>query len=107
MPRYMVIASYTAEGIQGVLKGGGGSARRKAVADAVSGLGGKIESFDFAFGEDDVYVICELPDNVAAASLGLAVGATGLVRVRTVVLLTPEEIDRAASGDVSYRGPGQ
>lgn len=106
MSRYMVIASYAADGIKGLLKGGG-TARAHAVGEAVQGLGGRLESFDFAFGGDDVYALVDLPDNVAAAALGLAVSASGLVRTRTVVLLTPEEIDRAAQGTVGYVGPGQ
>jgi uncharacterized protein with GYD domain len=46
----------------------------------------------FAFGEHDVVVICEMPDNVSAAAFALAVGAGGTVAsYRTTVLLTPEE----------------
>jgi uncharacterized protein with GYD domain len=104
--RYMVIGSYATNGVRGLLKGGG-TARAHAVSDAVQGLGGRLVSFDFAFGEADVYALVELPDNVAAATLGLAVSASGLVRTRTVVLLTPAEIDEAARGSVGYVGPGQ
>ena len=106
MPRYLIIASYTAEGEQGLLAKGG-TARRTSVTDMVEKLGGKVETFDFAFGEDDVFVICELPDNVTAAAIGLAVGASGLVAIRIVVLLTPEEIDDAAAKHAEYHGPGQ
>ena len=106
VPRYLIIASYTAEGEQGLLSQGG-SARRTSVTEMVEKLGGRVETFDFAFGEDDVYVVSELPDNVTAAAIGLAVGASGLVSVRTVVLLTPEEIDAAAEKHAEYRGPGQ
>jgi uncharacterized protein with GYD domain len=106
VPRYLIIASYTAEGEQGLLAKGG-TARRTSVTDMVEKLGGKVETFDFAFGEDDVFVICELPDNVTAAAIGLAVGASGLVAIRTVVLLTPEEIDAAAGKHADYHGPGQ
>jgi uncharacterized protein with GYD domain len=73
----------------------------------VEKLGGTVETFDFAFGEDDVFTICDLPDNVTAASIGLTVGASGLTAVRTVVLLTPEEIDAAAQQHPDYHGPGQ
>ena len=106
MPRYLIVASYTPDGIRGLLEGGG-TARRTAVEEAIRGAGGKLETFDFAFGEDDVYVVAEMPDNIAAASIGLTVAASGLVRTRTVVLLTPEEIDRAAKVKVSYRPPGR
>jgi uncharacterized protein with GYD domain len=106
VPRYMIVASYTAQGEQGLLSKGG-SARRTSVTEMVNKLGGSVETFDFAFGKDDVFVICELPDNVTAAAIGLAVGASGLTTVRTVVLLTPEEIDAAAEKHADYHGPGQ
>ena len=105
MPKYLIIASYTAEGAKGVLSKGG-SARRDAVAKSVADIGGTVESFYFAFGEEDAFVTVDLPDNTAAAALGLAVGASGSTSVRTVVLLTPEEIDRAAQTTVNYRPPG-
>ena len=106
MPRYLIVASYTAAGEQGLLSKGG-TARRTSVTEMVTKLGGTVETFDFAFGEDDVFVVVDLPDNVTAAAIGLAVGATGLVAVRTVVLLTPEEIDAAAQKHADYHGPGQ
>jgi uncharacterized protein with GYD domain len=105
MAKYLVVASYTAEGIKGVISKGG-SARRDAVEKAVTGLGGKVEAFYFGFGEGDAYVVVDLPDNVAAAALGLAVSATGLASTKTIVLLTAEEIDRAAKTQVGYRAPG-
>ena len=76
MANYLVTASYTSEGVKGVLKDGG-TARVDAVKKAIEGLGGKLQSFHFAFGGDDAYVIVDLPDNVAAAALGLAVSSTG------------------------------
>jgi uncharacterized protein with GYD domain len=103
--KYLVIANYNAEGAKGIVAKGG-TARVQAVTKAVEALGGSVESFYFAFGEDDVYTIVDLPDNVAAASLGLTVGASGVVAVRTVVLLTPEEVDRAVKVKVDYRPPG-
>jgi len=83
-----------------------GTARRAYVEDLVAGMGGSIEAFYFAFGDNDAYVIAEMPDatDVAAASLG--VGASGAVSIRTVVLLTPEQIDEAAKKAVAYRPPG-
>lgn len=105
MAKYLVMVNYNAEGIRGVLDKGG-SSRRDVAAAAVAGLGGQLESFHFAFGGDDAYVIAELPDNVAAASLAMTVSASGMVSAKTVVLLTPEEIDRAASTKVTYTPPG-
>jgi uncharacterized protein with GYD domain len=104
--KYLWQASYTADGVKGVLKEGG-SGRRDAIEKVVADLGGTLEEFYFAFGEDDVYVIADLPDNTAAAAVALAVGASGAVRIKTVVLLAPDEVDRAAHTTVGYRPPGK
>jgi uncharacterized protein with GYD domain len=106
MPRYLIHASYTAEGAKGVISEGG-SGRRDAIAKLAEGLGGKMECLYFAFGDDDVVTIVDFPDNVSAAAVGLTVSASGLVRTRTTVLLTPEELNDAAQKSVAYRGPGQ
>src|SRR5258708_919771 len=106
MPKYLLEVNYTLEGIQGV-KAKGGAARKAAASAAAKSAGGKIESFFFAFGSTDVYVIADFPDNSAAAALALAVSAGGGATVRTVVLLTPDEIDAAAGKKVTYRPPGQ
>ncbi len=105
MAKYLVTGRYSAEGIKGVLTVGG-TARTKAVGDMVKGLGGSVESFHYAFGADDVFVIVDLPDNVAAAAIAMAVSATGMVGIRIVVLLTPAEIDEAAKRQVAYTPPG-
>ena len=106
MPKYLVIATYTNDGIKGVLKSGG-TARTKAVQDAVEGLGGSLESFYFAFGKDDAYVTIDMPDDASAAALAMAVSATGLVGIRVVVLLTASDIDDAIKKNVAYAPPGK
>ena len=105
MTRYLIQASYTAEGVRGLLKDGG-SSRRAAVAKMIEGLGGVSESFYYAFGENDVYAIAQLPDNATAAAVSLAIAASGAVTSKIVVLLTPEEVDEAAKKTVAYRAPG-
>jgi len=105
MPKYMFRASLTAEGMAGVLKEGG-AARRQVVKDAIEGLGGALEAFYFAFGDDDVIGIVDLPDNVTAAAFGIQVGASGTVGISTTVLLTPEEVDKAKDIKSSWRPPG-
>ena len=92
MPKYLLKGSYSPEGIKGVLKEGG-SGRKKAIQDVAKSVGGKVEAMYFAFGDTDAYVVVDLPDNVAAAAVGLVVSASGLANASTVVLLTPEEID--------------
>lgn len=105
MSRYLFIARYASEGAKGVLTKGG-SARRTAVEKAVTDLGGHVETFDFAFGEDDVYTIVDLPDNRAAAALAMTVNSDARTHVRTVVLMTPEEIDAASQQKIAYAAPG-
>lgn len=105
MAKYLWEAAYTAEGIQGLLQEGG-SGRREAVEHVIESLGGRVEAFYYAFGGNDTYTIFELPDNVAASAASLAIIAAGAVRTRTVVLLTPEEIDEARQRAVEYRPPG-
>jgi uncharacterized protein with GYD domain len=106
MPKYLVVASYTAEGVKGVLKDGG-SKRRQAAESALKSVGGKVDAFYFAFGEHDVYAIIDAPDNVSIAAASLAIGASGAVQTKTVVLLTPEEIDQATKKTASYQAPGR
>jgi uncharacterized protein with GYD domain len=105
MAKYLVKADYKSKGTQGVIKEGG-SGRRAAVKHAVEALGGKLESFYFAYGDIDAYVICDLPDPISAIALSLAVNGTGAVTVGTIPLITPEDVDAAAKKAVAYRAPG-
>lgn len=106
MPKYLVQASYTLEGAKGLLKDGG-SKRRAAVQEMLKGLGGTMEEFYYAFGESDAFVIEDMPDNVTASAVALAVNSSGAVRAKTTVLITPEEVDQAIKKTVKYRAPGQ
>ena len=105
MPKYLIQASYSAEGVKGLLKDGG-SKRRAAAEAAIKGLGGKLDAFYFAFGDTDVFALADAPDNVSAAAVSLAVSASGAVHTKITVLLTPEEMDQATQKSVSYRPPG-
>jgi uncharacterized protein with GYD domain len=105
VPRFLIEASYTLDGVRGVMQAGGTS-RRDAVAKTAESAGGKLISFDFAFGHRDAYVIAELPDLEAAAALALVVNSAGGATVNTVVLLTPEQIDDAARRSIDYQPPG-
>jgi uncharacterized protein with GYD domain len=106
MPKFLIQASYTSDGLKGLQKDKA-SGRRAAVASAVETLGGKLEATYYCFGEDDVIVIADLPDNIAASSLSLTVSASGLVRTKTTPLLTVEEVDKALAKNINYRGPGR
>ena len=105
MPKYLTMVSYTPEGIKGLVKEGG-TARRAAVEKMLENLGGRLEGFYFAFGENDAYVISEGPDSATAAAISLAI-TTGAIRTKTIVLLTPEEVDQAVRIPVDYQPAGK
>jgi uncharacterized protein with GYD domain len=105
VPKYLVEVQYTHDGMKG-LKAKGGSARVAASKALIEEVGGSVESFYFAFGSRDAFIIADLPDNVASAALGLIVGASGGVNSTITVLLTPEEIDEAAKKQATYQPPG-
>jgi uncharacterized protein with GYD domain len=105
MPKFLIKASYNADGARGLMKEGG-TARRATVEKLVQGLGGKVEAFYFAYGEADAYVITDVPDAAAGLAVSLAVNASGAVRLTTIPLITPEEIDAASKKAVAYRAPG-
>ncbi len=105
MAKYLLEVEYTPEGIRGV-RSEGGSARQSAAAALCESLGGTIESFYFAFGGTDAYVVADFPDDVSAAAAALTVSAGGGASVRTVVLLSAAELDAAAAKPATYRPPG-
>ncbi len=107
MPKYLFQASYTTEGAKGLLKEGG-TKRRAAVEQLMKSVGGKLEAFYFAFGESDVFLLVDAPDNASVVAASLTTAAAGVVtNLRTTVLLTPEDMDQATKKSVSYRPPGQ
>jgi uncharacterized protein with GYD domain len=104
--RYLWQVTYTAEGASGLMKDGG-TKRRQVVRNLVERLGGKIELFEYALGEADAYVVAELPDNATAAAISMAVAAAGGARVRSIVLVSPEEIDQSTKKQIAYTAPGR
>jgi uncharacterized protein with GYD domain len=71
MAKYLFTASYVGKGVEGLLKEGG-SARREAAAKAMSSVGGKLESFYYAFGDTDVLGVIDMPDVASAVAASLA-----------------------------------
>ena len=106
MPKYLMHASYTPDGLRGLLREGG-SSRRAAVEATVTGLGGTLEAFYYAFGDADAYVLADLPDNASANALSIAINQSGMAHLKTTVLMTPVEVDQAVAKAVDYRAPGQ
>ncbi len=106
MAKYLFQASYVGEGIKGLLAEGATS-RVEHVNQLITGMGGTIEAFYFSFGEDDVVAIGEFPDQETAAAFSLAVNSSGAVKIKTTVLMTPEQVDAATKKTVDYRPPGK
>ncbi|MGY1593823.1 GYD domain-containing protein [Geodermatophilus sp. SYSU D00708] len=105
MPRFLFIAKYAPQGAKAIMAAGG-TTRRNAIEKMVTDLDGRLETFDFAFGEEDVYTIVDLPDNKTAAAMALTVNASGVAHVRTVLLMSPEEVDAARQVHPDYQPPG-
>ena len=106
MPKFLMEANYNVEGANGLIKEGG-SKRSEAAKAAIKSVGGKMEAFYFAFGDTDAFVIFDAPDSASAAAASAVINASGVVQVRTTVLLTPADMDTAVKKKVKYRAPGQ
>ena len=106
MPKYLYHGSYTDKGLQGLMKDGG-TKRMEITKKAIESLGGKLESYYFAFGSNDFFIIAEAPDNINAMTGSLVANASGTVKVSITVLITPEEVDQAAKKTFDWRPPGQ
>jgi uncharacterized protein with GYD domain len=105
MPKYLFYGKYTAEGFKGLMEEGG-SKRIEAAKRSLGSVGGSLEAFYFSFGENDFYILVDVPDNVTTAAVTLAGNVSGTFNIKGVPLLTPEEMDAVASKSVDFRPPG-
>jgi len=105
MPKYLFYGSYTTEGYRGIMEEGG-SERIEVSKRALGSVGGTLESFYYSNGEQDFYIIVNLPDHVVSTAVTLIGNASGTFRIRAVPLLTPEEMDEAVKLQVDFRPPG-
>lgn len=105
MPKYLFHGSYIPEGLIDLLAEGG-SSRIEAAKQALKSVGGTLEAFYFAFGDYDFYIIVDMPDNVSTTAISFAGNVSGTFSIKTIVLLTPEEVDEAVKKSVDFRPPG-
>jgi uncharacterized protein with GYD domain len=90
MPHYLCQVSYTPEGWAALLRKPVN--RVEAVRPAVEKLGGTIEGAWFTFGESDLILLLDMPDNISAASFAIAAAAGGAVKsYKTTPLLSIED----------------
>ena len=105
MPKMLIKATYTSDGARGLLKEGGTS-RKAAIQKLITDMGGTMEAFYYAYGDADAFLIVDMPNATDGLAMSLAVNASSAVRISTVPLITPEEVDAAAKKTVAYRAPG-
>ena len=105
MAKYLIRGNYKGDGIKGLLKDGG-SKRREAASAAIESVGGTLDCMYYAFGETDIFGICDLPDVASATAISLMINSSGAVAINLTPLMTPEDVDAAMSKSPSYRPPG-
>ena len=105
MPAYLWQASYTSQGVKGLMKDGG-TKRKAAIKQMIEAAGGKLHAFYFSFGKDDVIGIAEFPDHATSTALSLSINGSGVVSFHSTVLITPEEMDAATKKSIAYQPPG-
>ena len=105
MGKYLIRANYVGDGVKGLMAEGG-TKRSEAARAAIESVGGSMDSMYYAFGETDVFGICDFPDDASATALSLMINATGSVSLNLTPLMTPEDVDAALANSPSYRAPG-
>ena len=105
MSKYLVKGNYKGDGIKGLMDEGG-SKRRKTADAAFKSVGGKIDCMYYAFGDTDLFGICDLPDVASAVALSMMINSSGALSVNFTPLLTVEEVDAARTKSPTYRPPG-
>jgi uncharacterized protein with GYD domain len=105
MSKYLIRANYVGDGITGLMSEGG-SKRRDAAKAALESVGGTLDCMYYAFGDTDVYAICDLPDQASATAVSLLINSSGAVTLNLVPLMTPEDVDAAVAKAPKYRAPG-
>ena len=63
-------------------------------------------SMYYAFGDTDVFAVCDFPDDASATAFSLTASASGAITVSITPLMTPEDLDEAAKKSPTYRPPG-
>lgn len=105
MSKYLFEVRYTAEGARGLASEGGRS-RLVDVSALAESLGAKLDRFFYALGDVDLYVIAEMPDALTAAAFSLAIDKGGGATVKTILLISAQEMDAVVHKAVNYRPPG-
>lgn len=105
MSKYLIRGNYVGDGIAGLAKDGG-TKRKQAAAAAVESFGGSLDSMYYAFGDTDIFAVCDMPDAASAAAASLLINSAGSVMITITPLLTVEDMDAASKKQGSYSPPG-
>jgi len=105
MSKYLIKANYNSDGAAG-LAAKGGTARRDAVGKMLADVGGSIDCFYYAWGDVDAYLVVDVPSDEAMVGIALSVNKSGATTITTTPLLTPEQVDAAATTAPGYTPPG-
>lgn len=105
MSKYLIKGNYVGDGVKGLMADGG-SKRVEAATAAIASVGGTLECMYFAFGDTDIFAICDFPDTASATAMSLAINSTGAVALSLTPLMTAADVDAAVAKSPSYRPPG-
>ena len=105
MAKYLLRGNYAGDGIKGLMSDGG-SKRRQAATAAIESVGGSLDCMYYAFGDTDIFAICDFPDEASAVATSLLINSTGAVKLSLTPLMTPEDVDAATTKKPSYSPPG-
>ena len=108
MPLYMIQARFTSEAWEALYTSS--VDRRQVLSKMLEDAGGRLIDYYFSFGDSDVIVITEAPDNATAASAVIAIARSGAVtEVKTTVLMSYDDGIEALrrSGSMAYSPPGE
>ncbi len=90
MPLYIVLGSYTDQGIKTI---GDAPARMRQFIETNEGQGFKLHGFFWTMGEYDIVIIIEAPNQKAMMQTVSAVGMQGNVRTRTLPAFTMDQLE--------------
>ena len=108
MGKYLLQASYTQQGTSGLIQKP--EDRTAVLQEMVSSVGGKVISLDYCFGDYDIVIVLEAPDDTTVAAVSMAAAASGVAsNIKTTVLISMAPGFEAAkkASSVAYRAPGQ
>jgi uncharacterized protein with GYD domain len=107
MAKFAIFFTFKGDTIRGMMEHP--SDRAAVVGGMLDSVGGKLQAYYLMFGDHDGMVIADVPDAASAATISLAVSASGaFAHIETTQLFDPGEMNDmlARAKDISYSPPG-